>query len=142
MKTSMLLALLAFMAGSEPALAGTRVLALLTSDNNEAQAFTFILANQMQASGHQVDVLLCGPAGDIAILTPPESALAPVTPQGASVRKLTETLMAQGGKVSVCAIYLPNRKKTPETLMPGVAVANPKAMAAAIADPAVKVFGQ
>jgi intracellular sulfur oxidation DsrE/DsrF family protein len=65
-----------------------------------------------------------------------------VTPAGASVRALVEKLMAQGGKVEVCAIYLPNRKLKPDALMTGVTVANPKAMAAMAADPAVRVIGQ
>jgi predicted peroxiredoxin len=142
MKISTLFAALAVLAGAQPALAGTRVLTLLTSQNSEAQAMSLILANQLLAGGNQVDVLLCGPAGDIVSTTPPEAALAPITPQGATVRKLTEMLLAKGGTISVCAIYLPNRKKTPDALMPGIAVASPKDIAALIADPAVKVMGQ
>lgn len=128
--------------GLQSALAGSRILALLASGDREAQAMTLVLANQLQAAGHSVEILLCGPAGDIATKTPSVEATTVVTPQGASVRTLAEKLMAQGGKLNVCAIYLPNRKLTPDALMTGVGIAKPSEVAATIADPLVKVIGQ
>jgi predicted peroxiredoxin len=65
-----------------------------------------------------------------------------VTPQGASVKVLAERFLKQGGKISVCAIYLPNRKLSPDALIDGVSVANPKQMADKSVDPAVRVIGQ
>lgn len=129
-------------AAVQPALAGSRILSMLSAENNEAQAMSFVIANQLQATGHQVEMLLCGPAGDIVTTTPPASATVPITPQGASVRALAERLLAQGGKIDVCAIYLPNRKQKPDVLIAGVGVAQPKDIAATIADPAVKVIGR
>jgi predicted peroxiredoxin len=141
-KRTLLTTAFALTIATAPATAGTRFLSLLTAENNEAQALTFILANQLQSTGNQVEIVLCGPAGDVALATPPQGALAPVTPQGLSVRMLAERFIAQGGKLNVCAIYLPNRKLSPEALMNGVAPTQPKDVAATMADPAVKVVGQ
>ncbi len=128
--------------GEAPALAGQSVLSLLSAESAESQAFSLVLANQMQASGNAVEVLLCGPAGDIALKAAPAAVTASITPQGASVKVLAERFLKQGGKISVCAIYLPNRKLNPEALIDGVTVANPKQMADKIVDPAIRVIGQ
>jgi predicted peroxiredoxin len=128
--------------GSTPAFAGQSILSLLSAESAESQAFSFVLANQMQGSGNAVEVLLCGQAGDIVLKTAPAAQMAPITPQGASVKALAERFLKQGGKISVCAIYLPNRKLTPDALIEGVAMANPKEMADKIANPAIRVIGQ
>lgn len=128
--------------GATPAFAGQSILSLLSAEPAESQAFSLILANQMQGSGNAVEVLLCGAAGDMALKAAPAAQVAPVTPQGASVKALAERFIKQGGKISVCAIYLPNRKLTPEALIEGVAVANPKDMAAKMVNPEIRVIGQ
>ena len=128
--------------GATPALAGQSILSLLSAESAESQAFSLILANQMQGGGNAVEVLLCGQAGDIVLKTAPAAQMAPVTPQGASVKALAERFLKQGGKISVCAIYLPNRKLTPDALIEGVAVANPKDMAAKVTNPAIRVIGR
>lgn len=141
MRHRTLIAGLMLLATVESAFAAPRVLSILTAQDSETQAMSLILANQMQATGAQVEMLLCGSAGDVVTKTPPAAATAPVTPQGFSVRVLAERFMAQGGKIAVCAIYLPNRKATPDTLMTGVQVAQPKDVASTMLDPAVKVVG-
>lgn len=124
-----------------PAQAGQSLLMLVTSDNAEAQAMALVLGNQALAAGNTVELLLCGPAGDIALATAPEAATKAITPKGMTVRSLLDALLAKGGKANVCAIYLPNRQLAPDALMAGVAVANPQEIAAKLADPAVKVIG-
>ncbi len=128
--------------GATPAFAGQSILSLLSAESAESQAFSLVLANQMQASGNPVELLLCGAAGDMALKAPPAAQTAPITPQGASVKALAERFLKQGGKISVCAIYLPNRKLTPDALIEGVAVANPKDMADKVTNPAIRVIGQ
>lgn len=118
-----------------------KILSMVTSENTEAQAMAFVLANQAQAKGNPVHVLLCGPAGDIALAEAPEAAMKVVTPTGMTVRKLMGGLMQKGGKIDVCAIYLPNRKLEKSALMDGVGVAKPQDIAEMMADPAVKVVG-
>ncbi|KPH81580.1 hypothetical protein AE618_07480 [Bosea vaviloviae] len=127
---------------TSPAVAGQTMLMLLSAPAAEAQAFNLVLANQLQASGHGVHMLLCGEAGDIVLKAVPAAATKPVTPQGMTVRSLLEGLMTKGATVQVCAIYLPNRKLQADALMEGVSVARPQDVATMIADPSVKVIGQ
>ena len=81
-----------------------------------------------------VHLLLCGPAGDIALATAPEAATKVVTPKGMTVRTLLEALMAKGATVDVCALYLPNRKLPPAARLKGVGVAKPPVIAAEMAN--------
>jgi hypothetical protein len=46
------------------------VTVVLTSSSNMTQGMAMVLANQMQAQGGQVDILLCDKAGDLALKTP------------------------------------------------------------------------
>ncbi|MDP3410516.1 hypothetical protein [Bosea sp. (in: a-proteobacteria)] len=135
-------AMLASALMASPAVAGQKMLMLLSASAAEAQAFNLVLANQIQASGHGVHMLLCGEAGDMALKAVPEAATKVVTPQGLTVRTLLEGLLKKGGTVQVCAIYLPNRKLQADALMEGVSAARPQDIAAMIVDPAVKVIGQ
>ena len=121
------------------AAAGAKILTLLSSSDAEAQAFSLILANEARGAGHPVDLVLCGPAGDIALKVAPAAATRPVTPTGMSVRALLEKLISQGSKVELCAIYLPNRQLKPDAIIEGVSVGKPAEVAARMADPAVKV---
>lgn len=122
--------------------AGQNMLMLLSAPEPESQAFMLVLANQAQGAGNPVHILLCGTAADAALKTAPETATKVVTPNGASVRTLLEGLLKKGGTAEVCAIYLPNRKLTPDALMDGVKPAQPAAIAARMVDPSVKVIGQ
>jgi predicted peroxiredoxin len=135
-------ALLATGLMASPAVAGQKMLMLLSAPAAEAQAFNLVLANQLQASGHGVHVVLCGEAGDVALKAVPEAATKAVTPQGMTVRSLLEGLLKKGGTVQVCAIYLPNRKLQADALMEGVSAARPQDVAAMISDPAIKIMGQ
>ncbi|KPF64233.1 hypothetical protein IP69_18530 [Bosea sp. AAP35] len=135
-------AMLALAAMASPAVAGQKMLMLLSAPAAEAQAFNLVLANQVQASGHGIHMLLCGEAGDMALKTAPEAATKTVTPQGMTVRTLLEGLLNKGGTVQVCAIYLPNRKLQADALMEGVSAARPQDIATMMVDPAIKVIGQ
>lgn len=118
-----------------------RLLSIVTTGDTEAQAMSLILANEARAAGHEVSMLLCSAAGDIARRDVPQAATKVVTPKGMSVKMLLTGFMKQGGKVSVCAIYLPNRGLKPDALVEGIGVESPTAAAAQMADPAVKVIG-
>ena len=116
------------------------LLTVITAADSETQAMALVLSNQVAGKGRRVDLLLCGPAGDVALATPPEAATETITPTGMTVRSLLEALMAKGATVEVCAIYLPNRTLQADALMPGVGVAKPPMVAAKMADPAFKLF--
>jgi predicted peroxiredoxin len=124
------------------AASGQKLLMLLSAPEPESQAFMLVLANEAQAAGNPVHVLLCGTAADAALKAAPEAATKVVTPKGASVKMLLEGLLKKGGTAEVCAIYLPNRKLTPDVLIDGIKPAQPAAIAARMVDPAVKIVGQ
>ena len=103
---------------------------ILTAPDAETQLMAMVLTMQAMEQGAKVHVLLCGPAGDIALADAPESATAPQQPRGLSPQGLMTAIIAAGGTVEVCAIYLPNRGVGPEVLIEDVTAARPPAMAA------------
>ena len=102
---------------------------ILTAPEPQTQLMAMVLSMQSLKKGSKVDVLLCGPAGDIALTKAPASATAPQKPKGMSPQKLMQKIMQQGGTVEVCAIYLPNKGLGAEALLEGVGQAKPPAMA-------------
>lgn len=115
------------------------MLVILTSPETETQAMALVLANQAARAGTPVNLLLCGPAGDIALRTPPDAAGKVVTPKGMTVLSLLGGLKAKGGKVDVCAIYLPNRKLGAEALADGIGIAKPPVIAAEMTAPGTRL---
>ena len=110
-----------------------RLLTILTAPEPQTQLMAMVLTMNSMAAGAEAEVLLCGPAADIALKDAPASATAGQPPRDASPQGLMQMLMAnQGLKVQVCAIYLPGLGADASVLIEGVGVAAPDAMGAAI----------
>jgi predicted peroxiredoxin len=110
-----------------------RLVTILTAPEPQTQLMAMVLSMQAAQAGTPPHILLCGPAGDLALAEAPESATAPQPPRGMSPQGLMKMIMQQpGAKVEVCAIYLPGRGEGPEVLLEGVTVATPPEMAATI----------
>jgi len=107
---------------------------VLTSAEPQTQLMAMAMTMQAVQTGLPTRVLLCGPAGDIGLPTPPESATAPQPPRGMSPRGLMQAVMKAGAAVEVCAIYLPGKGLAPDALLNGVGVAQPPGMARAMLD--------
>jgi len=107
-----------------------KMVTILTAPDAQTQLMAMVLSMQSLKQGAQVDMLLCGPAGDIALKDAPESATAPQKPKGMSPQRLMRGIMAEGGTVAVCAIYLPNKGVEQDALIDGIGLAKPPAMAA------------
>lgn len=127
------------------ALGSTAVLAdkpavtvVLNAQSPMTQGMAMVLANQMQAQGGQVDILLCDKAADLALKGAAGDALKPnnVTPA-----QLLDGAMQKGASASVCALYLPNSGKTAADLKEGVKPAKPDAMGLALMEQGRKVIG-
>lgn len=116
------------------------LLTILTAPEPQTQLMSMVLTMQALKQGASVHVLLCGPAGDLALAAPPASATEPQPPRGMSPQGLMQEIMAAGGTVEVCAIYLPGNGVGPEALLAGIAPAEPPAIAARIVDPAVRLM--
>jgi intracellular sulfur oxidation DsrE/DsrF family protein len=110
----------------------------VTSADNQSQGMAMVLATQMVEQKAAVRVLLCGPAGQLALKTYEPAALKPrnVTP-----KQMMAGLMKAGATVEVCALFLPNADRTPADLTDGVTVAKPPEVAAYMLKPGVKAFG-
>ena len=102
---------------------------ILTAPEPQTQLMAMVLSMQSLQKGSSVDILLCGPAGDLALKDAPAGATAPQRPKGMSPQKLMQMIMKKGGRVSVCAIYLPNKGLQATALLGGVGQAKPPEMA-------------
>jgi len=110
----------------------------VTNADNQAQGMAMVLASQMLEQKASVRILLCGPAGQLALKSYEPAALKPrnVTP-----KQMMQGLMKGGATVEVCALFLPNAERTPADLVEGVAVAKPPEVAAYMVKPGVRSFG-
>lgn len=120
-------------AGAAAAQDAAPLVTVVTAENPQTQLMAMVLTGQAAQQGHPVRVLLCGPGGDMALAEAPEAVTAPQPPRGASPQGLLTQLIAGGATVEVCAIYLPGLGADASVLIEGVGVAQPPAMAAAMA---------
>ncbi|MGY6410358.1 MAG: hypothetical protein ACXIUV_04945 [Alkalilacustris sp.] len=117
-----------------------RVVTVVTSEHPQTQLAAMVLSTQAMEQGASLHVLLCGPAGDIALQDAPESVTAPQPPRDASPQGMLMGLIERGATVEVCAIYLPGLGADESVLIDGVGVAQPPAMAGAMMDPDAVVW--
>jgi len=117
-----------------------RLVSVVTSPEPQTQLMAMVLTMQAVQQGTNVHMLLCGPGGDLALKDAPASATTPPPPRDMSPQGLMQAIMNQGGKVEVCAIYLPGRNAGPEVLLDGITVASPADMAAAMLDEEARVW--
>ena len=103
---------------------------IVATGEPQTQLMSMVLSMQAMQQGSDVHILLCGPAGDLALQDAPAAATAPQPPRGMSPQGLMQAIMDAGATVEVCAIYLPNKGVGPEALLDGVTPAQPPAMAA------------
>ncbi|MEB8385790.1 hypothetical protein OO012_01000 [Rhodobacteraceae bacterium KMM 6894] len=104
---------------------------VVTTAQPQTQAMAMILTLQAAGQGAAAHILLCGPAGDLALKDAPASATAGLPPKGASPQGLMQMLRDKtGATIEVCALYLPGKGLDASALLDGVGVADPAAMAA------------
>ncbi|MEO1191297.1 MAG: hypothetical protein AAFY02_06040 [Pseudomonadota bacterium] len=127
-----LLGLVAALALGSAAVADDKpdLVTILTAEEPQTQLMSMVLTMQSIQQGAKAYILLCGPAGDLALKEAPAAATAPQEPRGMSPQGLMQKIMTSGGQVEVCAIYLPNKGVGAEALIDGVTEAKPPAMAA------------
>lgn len=108
-----------------------KLVTIVTAPEPQTQLMAMVLTMNAVAAGADARILLCGPAGDIALREAPETATAGQPPRGASPQGLMLQMMEQHGVgVQVCAIYLPGKEADASILLEGVTAAAPDAMAA------------
>jgi intracellular sulfur oxidation DsrE/DsrF family protein len=130
MKKLLLAATAAFALGSvAQAEEGPSLVTILASGEPQTQLMSMVLTMQSMQKGASAYVLLCGPAGDLALKEAPASATAPQKPKGMSPQGLMQKIMQSGATVEVCAIYLPNKGVDATALLDGITAARPPAVA-------------
>ncbi|MGF1529474.1 MAG: hypothetical protein ACFCBW_22230 [Candidatus Competibacterales bacterium] len=130
-------ALLAAEAEDAPGAEVKGVFVVVSSPDPQTQMMAMVLSNQVLNQGKTVQVLLCGPGGDLALAEGEEVRF---KPRDLSPQMLLKRLMEHQVTVEVCAIYLPNSDHTEADLVEGVGVAKPPAIATALLEPGVKLF--
>ena len=133
-KTLTALGLAAALAAPAAADMEDRLVTVVTSPEPQTQLMSMVLTMQAIEKGVETHVLLCGPAGDMALAEAPDSVTAPQPPRDMSPQGLLQAAISNGATVEVCAIYLPGRGEDPEVLIEGVGVAQPPAMAEKLLD--------
>ncbi len=118
-----------------------QLVTIVTAADPQTQLMAMVLTAASVRQGAQAHILLCGPAGDIALRDAPASATDGQPPRGASPQGLMRSLMADHGvTVEVCAIYLPGLGADASVLIDGVTPASPDAMAARLMEPDARVL--
>jgi hypothetical protein len=128
-------------AGMAVAQDGADLVTIITSPEPQTQLMALVLTFQAAQQGANAHIMLCGPAGDIALNDAPESATSGQPPRDMSPQGLMQMIRAQtAATVEVCAIYLPSLGADPSVLLEGIGVAAPDAMAARLMDADTRVL--
>ncbi|GAA6192577.1 hypothetical protein [Phaeobacter sp. NW0010-22] len=106
---------------------------VVTTAEPQTQLMAMVLTMQAAKQGATPHVLLCGPAGDIALKSAPDTVTAGQPPMDVSPQKLMMGILKQpGAKIEVCALYLPGKAAKADVLLDGIGVAKPGEMAGAL----------
>jgi len=105
---------------------------LLTASERQAQMMAMVLSVQtMKKHGKEVNMVLCGSAGDLALSSTKTEAM---QPPGKSPTQLLNALLKMGASVEVCPLYLPSVSKSKADLIKGITVAKPPVVAGRLLD--------
>jgi hypothetical protein len=144
MKQIIAAALLATTALATPVLASEseeKLVTVITSPDPQTQLMAMVLTMQGARLAETTHILLCGPAGDLALKDAPETATAGQPPRDMSPQGLMQMIRENANAtVEVCAIYLPARGEDASVLLDGIGVAKPGEMAAKLMDDDARVL--
>lgn len=108
-----------------------KLVTIVTSPEPQTQLMAMVLTFQAVQQGADAHILLCGPAGDMALKESPESVRILQKPRDMSSQGLMKMILDKTTTTAeVCAIYLPNANLKAEALINGITAANPEKMAA------------
>ena len=105
---------------------------LLTAAERQAQMMAMVLSVQtMKKHGKQVNMVLCGSAGDLALSSTKTEAM---KPPEKSPTQLLNALLKMGASVEICPLYLPSVGKSKADLIDGITIAKPPVVAGRLLD--------
>lgn len=99
---------------------------VITDKEPMVQMMALVLSTQTVEQGKSLRILLCGPAGQLALKGSKQTMFKPLDK---SPQMLLGALMSKGVKVEVCPLYLPAVSKSESDLVPGITVAKPPVVA-------------
>ncbi|MCW8797207.1 MAG: DsrE family protein [Chlorobium sp.] len=109
----------------------------VTSGDVQTQMMAMVLSTKTLEQGKSVQVMLCGPGGELAMK---ECRQTVVKPLGKSPQMLLKNLISKGVTVELCPLYLPNLEASSKELIDGVSIAKPPVIAEKIREDDVKLF--
>lgn len=119
----------------------SKIVTVVTSPEPQTQLMAMVLTMQAAQQGAAAHILLCGPAGDIALRDAPETATTGQPPRDMNPQGLMQMIREKtGATVEVCAIYLPGRGDEASVLLDGIGVAKPDEMAGRLIAPDTRVL--
>jgi hypothetical protein len=119
-------------AGAASAEQGKGLNVTVTSADRQTQMMAMVLSVQtMKKHGKEVNLVLCGPAGDLALKSTKTEAF---KPSGKSPTMLLNALLKSGASVEICPLYLPNSGQTDAALIEGINIAKPPMVAGRLLD--------
>ncbi|MCK0150082.1 hypothetical protein MWU54_08630 [Marivita sp. S6314] len=136
-------AVVAMTAGAAIASSDTenKLVTVVTSPDAQTQLMAMVLTMQAAQQGAKAHIMLCGPAGDLALKDAPQNATAGQPPLDLSPQGLMQMVREKTGTtVEVCALYLPGKGADPSVLLDGIGVAKPPEMAARLMDDDTRVL--
>ncbi|MDY0326773.1 MAG: hypothetical protein RBR07_00825 [Arcobacteraceae bacterium] len=104
---------------------------VVTTDDSVTQMMSMVISTQALKKGANVEILMCGKAGDLVILGSKEVLL---KPKDQSPQMMLKNLISKGVNVEVCPPYLPNANKSSTDLIQGVRIADPSLVTDKILD--------
>ncbi|TVQ04609.1 MAG: hypothetical protein EA359_05915 [Balneolaceae bacterium] len=116
---------------------GNELFVVITTADAETQMMAMVLATQSVNQDVAVRILLCGEAGNLAIVEYTSPVFAP---SNRSPKQLLTGLIERDITVEVCGIFLPNRNFTESDLIPGVTIASPPEVAGYMKQDNVRYF--
>jgi predicted peroxiredoxin len=114
-----------------------KVFIILTTPDVQTQLMAMVLTTELSKHGELEQILLCGPAGALALKNSKDVVLKPINK---SPRMLLKALIEKGVNVKVCPLFLPNATLSSDALIGGVTVAKPALIAHKLLEHDVKVF--
>lgn len=115
----------------------TGLFVVVTTPDPQTQLMAMSLSTQAKLKGKTIRILLCGPAGDLALMGSKEVILKPLDK---SPQMLLKALIDGGVRAEVCPFYLANRGGSPADLIAGVTQAAPAEVADGLIEPGIKLF--
>lgn len=108
---------------------------LVNSENPQTQAMAMVLSlMSMKKHNKKVNIVLCGPAGDLADKNIEGTPIKRPNGKSPSAKQHLKMLVKKGATVEVCPLYLPNSGKDKSILLEGINVAKPPVVAGRLLD--------